>query len=201
MIDNLEPKPNMWEANPRLKMLSLVFIFVFLFSGIGLVILSQVQNNYRQKIYQETVDSLPKHEDRVLENQEIGISDVANWKIYKNDQYGFELKYPNDFEVSKNIVTPIIPLESKYGLVDFREVDGNYPVDGRDGRLIDAVKGERAIELLPIGNLSGGFSYEVLINRSNPDRLFIVTFEANELADTSKYEEFRKILSTFKFIK
>lgn len=102
MIDNLEPKPDMWETNPRLKMLSLVFIFVFLFSGIALVVLSQVQNNYRQKIYQETISSLPKHEVRVLENQKVGESDIANWKTYKNDQFGFEFNYPNDWEVSRD---------------------------------------------------------------------------------------------------
>ncbi len=62
MNQTFQERQNMWEANPRLKMLSLVFIFIFLFCGIGLVIFSQIQNNYRQKIYQETVDSLPKHE-------------------------------------------------------------------------------------------------------------------------------------------
>lgn len=97
MIENLEPKPNMWETNPRLKMLSLVFIFVFLFSGIGLVIFSVWSNQYRQQIYNETEQSLPKHEARVSENQKVGVSDTSTWKTYKNDQYGFEFQYPARF--------------------------------------------------------------------------------------------------------
>ncbi|MFA5990683.1 MAG: hypothetical protein WC794_00345 [Candidatus Doudnabacteria bacterium] len=102
MIDNLEPKPDMWEANPKLKMLSLVFIFVFLFSGIALVVFSVWSNQYRQKIYEETVSSLPKHEVRASENQKVGVSDIANWKTYKNDQYGFELKYPESWDKIEN---------------------------------------------------------------------------------------------------
>jgi len=94
MIDNLEPKPNMWETNPRLKMLSLVFIFVFLFSGIGLVIFSVWSNQYRQQIYNETEQSLPKHEASKSVDQQVGVSDIANWQTYKNDQYGFEFKLP-----------------------------------------------------------------------------------------------------------
>ncbi len=90
MIDNLEPKPNMWEANPKLKMLSLVFIFVFLFCGIGLAVFSQWSASYRQKIYNQTQSELPKH---IVKE-----SDILNWKTYKNEQYGFEFNYPERFD-------------------------------------------------------------------------------------------------------
>src|SRR3989338_5411933 len=41
-------------------------------------------------------------------NQQTSTDDInsttANWKTYKNDQYGFEIKYPNDYEITKLVI-------------------------------------------------------------------------------------------------
>lgn len=55
-------KPSLWATNPRLKMLLVVLIFVFLGCGIFLIVLIQIQNQASQKIYEETVAGLPKHQ-------------------------------------------------------------------------------------------------------------------------------------------
>lgn len=57
-MDELQPKPNIWEQNPRLKNLLLVLIFVFLCSGIGLTLFSVWSNKYRQQAYEETQATL-----------------------------------------------------------------------------------------------------------------------------------------------
>ncbi len=93
----------MWETNPKLKMLSLVFIFVFLFSGIALVIFSVWSNQYRQKIYEETQNSLPKHGVNKSTNQQISDSEIKDWITYKNEQYGFEVRMPNNWQTSVEI--------------------------------------------------------------------------------------------------
>ena len=90
-MDNLQPQPNMpkstlWEANPKLKGLLLVLIFVFLFSGMGLVVFAQWQSSYRQKIYEETQAGLPRHQ--VLHNVQV---ETKYWKSCSNSIYGFKV--------------------------------------------------------------------------------------------------------------
>ena len=68
-MDVFTPKPTIWTANPKLKNLLLVFIIVFLISGIGLAVLAQVQAQYRQKIYEETQAGLPVHKVEESKNQ------------------------------------------------------------------------------------------------------------------------------------
>lgn len=61
--NNQQPvAPSVWATNPHLKMLLLVLIFVLLGCGLFLIVLIQIQNHYRQKIYEEAVAGLPKHQ-------------------------------------------------------------------------------------------------------------------------------------------
>lgn len=89
MDEKLKQPVNVWQANPWLKMFLFVFIVVFLFSGIGLVVFSVWSKQYRQKVYEETQKSLPKHQ--------VNEPNFQGWKTYKNDQYGFEMIYPQDW--------------------------------------------------------------------------------------------------------
>ena len=57
----MSPPSTFWEDNPKLRSLLLVLIAIFLLSGLVLVVLSQMQQSYRNKIYLETEQSLPKH--------------------------------------------------------------------------------------------------------------------------------------------
>lgn len=66
MLEPIQPKSDIWQNNPKLKGLLLVLIFVFLFSGIALVIFSVWSNQYRQKIYEETESLLPKRDAGVV---------------------------------------------------------------------------------------------------------------------------------------
>ena len=113
-MDNLQLQqnnlqPTIWETNPKLKALLLVLIFVFLFSGMGLVVFAQWGGAYRDKLYQETQAALPKHTPSQSVNQPVSSSetgtttptDIAGWKTYKNDEYGFELGYPGDWVISE----------------------------------------------------------------------------------------------------
>lgn len=96
-MDNLPPEANnqaqnIWEANPKLKVLLLVLIFVFLASGIALVVLSQIGQNYRQKLYEQTENSLPKHKETQIET----------WTSYPVDILNMEISLPSNWEL-KNV--------------------------------------------------------------------------------------------------
>ncbi len=205
MIDNLEPKPNMWETNPKLKMLSLVFIFVFLFSGIALVIFSVWSNQYRQKIYEETQSSLPKHEAGVSENQKVGISDTSNWKTYKNDQYGFEFQYPAtwQFESSTTSSSTVISIykSSTYNIsvavismMPFENIEQTFfringiKLENMAEKTPQIVDGKEAIYYKSI---PGNYPYNALVFK-NQDKLYEVV---NSVSD----EIFKLFTQTFKF--
>ena len=89
-----QQEPTIWEQNPKLKMLLLILIGVFLLSGIGLVIFQQWSTSYRQKVYEETQSGLPTHQVKSATTTSESQTDTSNWKTYKNDQYDFELKFP-----------------------------------------------------------------------------------------------------------
>ena len=107
MENNVQPTipPTIWESNPKLKILLLILIAVFLFSGMGLTVFAVFQNEYRQKIYYETQAALPVHKVVKSENQKIGESDIAGWKTYRNDEYGFEFDYPASFVLRVSTAT------------------------------------------------------------------------------------------------
>ncbi len=99
-MEQMQPQPtrqSVWETNPNLKILLLVLIVVFLFSGIGLVVFSQVQSNNREKVYEETQAGLPKHEVKEVPaatTTPISQATPKDWKVYKNTDYGFQFSYP-----------------------------------------------------------------------------------------------------------
>ena len=60
---------------------------------------------------------------RLSDNEsESGIIDTSNWKIYRNEQYGFEVKYPSTFF----LFTRTEP--NKYGISEFAQPTANSRV-------------------------------------------------------------------------
>lgn len=207
MENNFQPKPAMptiWEANPKLKTLLLVLIFVFLASGIGLVIFAQVQAEYRQKIYEETKAGLPKHEESKSASQLASSQseETKDWKTYRNEEYGFEFKYPSNYRESKNIQTIWgRPLESEYAILEFRYIDDKNSKElyEKGGEKI-TVNGHEVLQLKS-GTMDGGIFYEFLVKEKESSNFLGLVFYTKKSGYESKIEEFKIILNTFKFLK
>jgi len=45
-----------------------------------------------------------KYFSAVLKETDILKDETSNWKIYRNTEYGFEIKYPQDWKVAKNVL-------------------------------------------------------------------------------------------------
>lgn len=90
---NISPKKPMW------KLPLLVFIIVALVYGAGLYLYSQIQNVVTKD---QNVDSESQSENALNPID----SEIAGWKTYRNEDYGFEFKYPG--ETVNSLVSPKI---------------------------------------------------------------------------------------------
>jgi hypothetical protein len=123
-------------SNPRLKSLLLILIFTFIASGATLICLKFIQDYHREQIYLATEATLPVHKAEKSASEPTGMpDDISDWKTYRNEKYGFEIKCPAD---------------SKYS----EESDKNY-LDPPTAFFCGS--GESSIGILPIG----GFLYEL----------------------------------------
>lgn len=148
--------------------------------------------------------------------------DVSTWKTYRNEKYGFEVKYPRDLEVRINDAT-----QYKDSLFSFSIYDKNYkaPLDAVGQQVRDELRNidfyiyplalKKSIiqsDLSSVGDAGydkyavtvAGFDTEAYILHtigglyfeaffSSKDVLFVIGSFQAELA--------RQILSTFKFLK
>ena len=125
--------------------------------------------------------------------------ETAGWKTYTNEKYGFEIKYPPNYNVS-NLRDGIVgkSLESKYSFIDFSDLQKPYgPVN--KSIIINGIEG---MESKILGNMDGGIDYGVSFKSQKTQNGYLgVGFLTNAKGYESKIEEFKEILSTFKFIK
>ena len=141
--------------------------------------------------------------------------DISNWKTYQNNQYGFEFKYPKDWNISSNqkdfirldspeIYSARLKDSSQFQATDFSITFRKNPkklvvqkyYDGSNGLLLFdnpdkdttiKIGGIIAYKNFPIKTLVGG-----IITVIPRDDYFIEIGYSNNISD--------QILSTFKFI-
>ena len=143
--------------------------------------------------------------------EEISQDETANWQIYKNEEYRFEIKYPHDYFVQ-------VSGERKEGQLVYNllQVDiYQYPkisYDPSNTPLFtvnvvgpDFILGSRNWENFSIGGIDGDISYTFkadklvfceIIFTSNKGQMFHITTANDPLKD----ENTNQMLSTFKFL-
>jgi len=136
-----------------------------------------------------------------------------DWKTYKNDTYGFEVKYPQILTVSENQKTGVeifgVSFENSLAnrQTSGRKVVFNVSIFGNSNQLQDAYK---SLNLQDQGEIViGGYTAKKLYRPTGPDYTTVYLIADKNLSIMStdtNYNEISKtdidlILSTFKFIK
>ena len=150
--------------------------------------------------------------------------DISNWQTYQNKEYGFEVKYPQDWEkIDKTpAIMSFVYKGNEKNIIQIRSNDRK-----NDTSLIEQIKGKESVEpeLVKINNkdfyslkisMAGLMFYEYYIENKN--KIFIISM-VNVFADLSKNAQdesdikyptdeelseelniLRTMVSTFKFI-
>ena len=146
-------------------------------------------------------------------------SETAGWKTYTNNEYGFEIKYPNDWSVDKTTVMSYIycdypkrnsmPCEGLVGVgigapgpsikIEYEKIsldnfvkeynDSGLKITNQEKFVLGGIEGTKLIGTTEIG-LDKTIIFVIKNNIS-----YIISF--TEIAEVIQY----KIISTFKFIK
>ena len=212
-LQSSQLKPSVWETNPNLKTLLLIFIGVFLLSGIGLAVFMQWTSIKQQKAYEDTKAGLPQHKASLSASQLISQSegtttptDITEWKTYKNDQYGFEFQYPKGWEVkteignlnifniystnndkNDSITLSVNALLTNENLFDaFKRVNGVEPSNLQNKEI--SISGLRAFEYI---NVTGNNTYT--------STAFLYKNNFFQIISYKESQNYINLLSTFKF--
>lgn len=88
--------PSIWTSNPHLKTLLVVLIFVFLFCGVALGVLQVIGQNSRDALYDQVILSMPQHHPapHIAQSASSTPTAIAGWKTYRDDEFAFEFRYP-----------------------------------------------------------------------------------------------------------
>jgi len=132
--------------------------------------------------------------------------EFANWKIYRNEDYGLEIKYPSQYEVKEwekflqiSLVSGTESPEIQFAKLTSTVVES---VSTFKSNLGGAEFGEELIydrEIEFNGEESRELEYTSAIGGINPRRIFIQRDNFTLSINFSPLEEHNQILSTFKF--
>ena len=140
--------------------------------------------------------------------------DMTDWKTYRNDEYGFELRYPGELiqEVKKTIDKAPAAPEAHFSIITGSEIAHTFTFFTATLDYFEMVAGETIFldgsnmstkKLCAIsyceGNITDPFDY-YLFDQTN-SRIAHFIFQGRGPTGHPSIIEFEEILSTFRFVK
>lgn len=204
-----QPEPfNFWETNPKKNFAPwfLKFVLILIAAGLG-AIGALWQFSYNN--YQYGLNALEKSEEQIVAiKQERAQNPTANWQTYRNEEYGFEIKIPEDWSIVQHDAWSLYFISSStsnklqnnclgnsYGCIpelrgndmEFRNVDDRYE---KGQPWSEVMIGQNKWYRYEMQDLHHNIAYQIQKNGKSYNFEMTYTEEAR----------FNQILSTFRFI-
>ncbi|MFZ2521896.1 MAG: PsbP-related protein [Minisyncoccia bacterium] len=142
----------------------------------------------------------------VSESVTVPQDDISTWKTYRNEEYGFEFKYPSDWEIINNgLIKPNGREEESEKIYFFPDFNNdNLEIEAwfvqlngySDSHSLVEIDGVRAIRSKESHDISGIVTYILL--KTIPNRA-VLNFQIRG-SSPEGLKIYDQILSTFKFI-
>lgn len=205
-IPSPEKKPNtlLWVA---------VLVGIFL---VGLaVVLFVLGERDRDPVVPEE-ENVEKEEVEELDTSDPALGEIEEWRTYRNEEYGFEFRYPVSFSLeigTESFIHPdyrhdcfVAELSGGSETESIFEFRLNCSGVGLDPTTAeerpDSVDGREAIRIFPGGYVDGEFPDEqgkfLMVRYTEPDYNFVLW--GRGIQDPEDEGLFNQILSTFRFL-
>jgi len=159
------------------------------------------------------------YDNEIIQNQEFRIKNQANesegWKTYRNEEYGFEMKYPKAFELYKKLDRVVIENLSPQGyqiqiikrdigdqlnlenwiLRDWFNDQSSVSLDksplvgiseGSSQKSEITVSGIESIKLISIGEL--GYQISVFVPVKSKNGIFVLNFFGSDIVQAENFQ-------------
>ena len=173
-------------------------ISLILITLIGLVVLGyfgfikkdELNISYTPPVHQE------KLQGEILELPEV---DASDWETYRNEEYGFEVKYPRDWKIiyknKDGVGLTLVENSTSPAFIDIRRMSNFRSYLSKWPKVI--ISGSTTIKDLTPRK----YHSMILIHFTKNNNAFEIEWYDNERPNQKAYEMFLKILSTFRFYK
>lgn len=205
------------------SVLSFIVILVF---GVGAAIfVVKKGNDAAEELERLNRGIFLVHRVSLADKSDNGISDTSNWKIYRNEKYGFEMRYPPDFflfsstRAAPKIVSPtaesrIVKITDKEEMlhccepfifsIEVLDYVDNLEQFIKDANIIHR-DAEWRIQKRGYESFAGEKAYRIYSSTGLDSAGNIIMFNHNNhsflIRSTTLDNQFGKILNTFIFIK
>jgi len=176
-------------------------ISLILITLIGLVVLGyfgfikkdELNISYTPPVHQE------KLQGEILELPEV---DTSDWKVYRNEKYGYEIKYPKSWKLVHENILENVSLEPIKNSLPPVFVNIGWIGTKKEKRYLSEWPRVVLSGSMTIDDLSSGkYNSMILIDFTKNNNAFEIEWYDNERPNQKAYEMFLKILSTFRFYK
>jgi len=144
-----------------------------------------------------------------LAEKTLSAVDTTGWKTYRNEEYGFEIKYPPKYRVATETATDVAPAikADSYAQIIFRDFTGDYTKQ----EIENIKKNSEKIKIGTLeafksdlgGNMDGGVELSIAFfdrPKAEERMYFNILFCTLQPGKEEELGTFYKMLSTFRFL-